>query len=346
MTVSTPPQSAPGVTAMAVEGHGTKAYLTVENGNNPGTVVVLGADGNPTGESYTVGVRPSAIALWGVETPTIFVTNSGIDGDPADDTVSIIDTYHNTVQTVTVGNDPRGVTISFASQEVYVSNWGSDTVTVLDVWTGDVVATLDAADGIGHHPWGVYASSGIGKYVYVANSWGNSVSVIDAESNTVIKTFTSPDINGPISLATANYDARTESGTVTHHWLFVANVSGGVTVFDTDTGDQVGAPILLPDGLRPYNVVASQDGSIVYVSAPSNASGVLTNKVFAIDTLNRTLLDTDFDTAGVQPLTVGATAGSAPQGMAVNLSTNEVYVINRGEGTISTITMTPLGGTI
>jgi DNA-binding beta-propeller fold protein YncE len=93
-------------------------------------------------------------------------------------------------------------------------------------------------------------------------------------------------------------------------------------------------------------VVASQDGSIVYVSAPSNASGVLTNKVFAIDTLNRTLLDTDFDTAGVQPLTVGATAGSAPQGMAVNLSTNEVYVINRGEGTISTITMTPLGGTI
>ncbi len=318
--------------AMVVSPDGTRAYLA----NNAGTVVVVDATRNPVGDPIPVGSNPSALALSG---NLLYVTNSGSDN------VTVIDINNDTnsvVGTVIVGDDPQGVAVSEYSGLAYVSNRGSDTVSVIGFdWETNTYKVIETiSTGIEDQPWGVAASADGGRYVYVANSWGNSISVIDADPshestfNTVITWFRGADIAGPISLATSSHDGR--------NWLNVANVNGGITQFDTDTNTQIGAPTFLPDGVRPYNVVVSTDGSIVYASVPSDSSG-LTNQVYAIDARYRDLLDTDFDNAGVQPLTVGATAGSAPQGMAFNPVTNELYVLNKNEGTISTASMTTLG---
>src|SRR2546425_2305700 len=77
------------------------------------------------------------------------------------------------VATVPVGNNPFGVGYNSGNGYVYVANWGSDTVTVIDGTT--VVATVP----VGNNPFGVGYNGGNG-YVYVANSGtGNTVSVIN-----------------------------------------------------------------------------------------------------------------------------------------------------------------------
>ena len=65
--------------------------------------------------------------------------------------------------------------------KVYVPNYGSDTVSVIDTATNTVITTIP----VGATPWGV-AVTPDGSRVYVANSGDNAVSVIDTISNTVI----------------------------------------------------------------------------------------------------------------------------------------------------------------
>src|SRR3989449_5595603 len=79
------------------------------------------------------------------------------------------------VANVTVGNSPQGVGYNSGNGYVYVANWGSDTVTVIDGTT--VVATVP----VGNNPFGVGYNGGNG-YVYVANSGSETNSVVDGRT--------------------------------------------------------------------------------------------------------------------------------------------------------------------
>ena len=63
---------------------------------------------------------------------------------------------------------------------IYVTNPGSNTVSVIDTKTNTVNATIPVGNG----PTGVAYDSDDGR-VYVANSGSNSVAVIDTRTNTV-----------------------------------------------------------------------------------------------------------------------------------------------------------------
>ena len=81
-----------------------------------------------------------------------------------------------------------------AQPAAYVANLGSDTVSVVDIATQNVVATLP----VGNDPDGVAATPD-GSRVYVANFLSDNVSVIDTSNNTVIATI---DVGtGPVGLA-------------------------------------------------------------------------------------------------------------------------------------------------
>jgi YVTN family beta-propeller protein len=91
---------------------------------------------------------------------------------------------------------PRGILFNPQSNRVYCSNYGSDTVSVIDGVTNAVVATVPVGDGptaMGHNP--------IGNKVYVSNVGAPgpgtpavcSVSVISGASSTVVKTLTAGD---------------------------------------------------------------------------------------------------------------------------------------------------------
>lgn len=89
----------------------------------------------------------------------------------------MINSFSNTVMgsAIGVGQSPFGVAVSPVSDYVFVTNYDSNTVSVINSITHTVSATI----GVGSNPWGVAVDPGTGA-VYVANMFSNTVSVISA----------------------------------------------------------------------------------------------------------------------------------------------------------------------
>jgi len=88
----------------------------------------------------------------------------------------------NTVTaTVPVGSGPFGVAINTSGTKVYVANWDSNDVSVIDTSTNTVTATVP----VGKEPKGV-AVTPDGTKIYVTNTNSSTVSVIDTATNSVI----------------------------------------------------------------------------------------------------------------------------------------------------------------
>ncbi len=147
---------------------------------------------------------------------------------------------------------------------VYVTNAGSDTVTVLDV----VNLRLDRELAVGRHPVAV-AASPTRNEIYVVNEGAEgangSVSVIDAEHNAVVATI--PVHHQPLSIDVDADGAR----------AYVANsASNTVSVIDLEqrrevallgAGEEPVAARISPDGKSL--VVANQKGNSVTVMDPA-----------------------------------------------------------------------------
>ena len=70
-----------------------------------------------------------------------------------------------------------------AAPFAYITNYEDNTISVIDIATNNVTATVD----VGINPWGV-AVNPAGTKVYVTNIGSNNISVIDTSNNTVIDT--------------------------------------------------------------------------------------------------------------------------------------------------------------
>ena len=75
---------------------------------------------------------------------------------------------------ISVGKEPDGVGVDWLTNRVYVSNYGSDTVTIIDGATNAVLKTIP----VGDTPDGLTVDQLTGR-VYISNSNSNSVSVIE-----------------------------------------------------------------------------------------------------------------------------------------------------------------------
>ncbi|MGB4781741.1 YncE family protein, partial [Candidatus Methylomirabilis sp.] len=82
---------------------------------------------------------------------------------------------------IPVGSNPVGVAITPNGTRAYVTNQGSNNVSVIDTATNAVTATIT----VGSSPAGV-AITPNGARAYVANFGFNTVSVIDTATNTVV----------------------------------------------------------------------------------------------------------------------------------------------------------------
>ncbi len=99
--------------------------------------------------------------------------------------------------TATVDLEP-GITQDLAidmklTGKIYVANWGSDTVSVIDGGTNTVINTITV--GIG--PGGVGVNTATGK-VYVTNDQDTTISVIDSSTDTLSTTFDSPTLTASV----------------------------------------------------------------------------------------------------------------------------------------------------
>jgi YVTN family beta-propeller protein len=143
------------------------------------------------------------------------------------------------IEIIPVGIRPYGV--SATPDNVYVSNVGDNTVSVISISENTVIDTID----VGIRPYGVSATS---DFVYVSNSGDGTVSVISISENTVIDTI-------PVGAKPAGVSA-------TPNFVYVSNYDDGTVSVISICDNTVIETI--PVGAMPTGVSATPDN--VYVS--------------------------------------------------------------------------------
>ena len=106
---------------------------------------------------------------------------------------------------IPVGSKPNS--IAFGLGNIYVTNSGSNTISVIDGKTNKVVATIP----VSHFPRGIAVADN--GFIYTTNSGSDNVSVIDGKTNKVVATIPSGYLpNGVASDETYSKIYVTNSG--------------------------------------------------------------------------------------------------------------------------------------
>jgi outer membrane autotransporter protein len=189
----------------------------------------------------------------------------------------------------------------------YISNAGSNSVSVIDTETNTVVGSPLT---VGSQPAGV-AVTPDGKYAYVTNNGSNMISIIDTATNTVIGSITLGSQPAGIAITP---DGKYAYVTNTNIQGFAGHT---VSVINTATNTVLGSPITVGSGA--FGVAITPDGKYAYVA---NNHGTT---VSVINTATNTVIGL--------PIAVG----NSPVGVAVTPNGKYVFVTNNSDNTVSVI---------
>ncbi|WP_405619372.1 YncE family protein [Streptomyces sp. NBC_00076] len=230
----------------------------------------------------------------------IYVPNS------ESDTVSVIDpkTYE-IVETIPVGRQPQHVVPSWDLKTLWVNNNRGHTLTPIDPKTGKAGKEVKV-----HDPYNLYFTPN-GRYAVVMASLDRELVFRDPHTMKTIKTE-------PVACYGVNHADFSLDG---RYFIVSCEFSGELLKVDTEKMKVVGSQKLPFDGAMPQDVKISPDGKRFYI-ADMMADGVwvLDGDRFTEPTLMRT--------------------GKGTHGLYVSRDSREMYVSNRGEGTISVFDFT------
>jgi YVTN family beta-propeller protein len=252
------------------------------------------------------------------------------------------------ITTIAVGSGPQGIAINPTTGLMYVANEGGTTVSVIDISTDAVTATITGFSG----PRSIVIDTSTNT-LYVTNYTGAKVSVVDGATNTITTTVTVG--TNPVGLAFDASDAK----------LFVANYgSSSVSVINTSTNTLSATISTFAD---PYEVLFNESLGVVYVSqASSSASHVdvidastnavsttitttyayleglsfnsTTDRLYVSATLAGYLIVINTLTNSIVTAISVATSGNPRNiGSAINGQSNLIYTANGAALTISTV---------
>ncbi|MET8855821.1 YncE family protein [Streptomyces sp. NPDC004579] len=216
-------------------------------------------------------------------------------------TVSVIDpkTY-KVIETIPVGNQPQHVVPSWDLKTLWVNNDRGNTLTPIDPKTGKAGKPVDV-----HDPYNLYFTPN-GKYAIVMASLDRELVFRDAHTMKTVKTE-------PVSCYGVNHADFSPDG---RYFIVSCEFSGELLKVDTERMEVVGQQRLPFHGAMPQDVKISPDGKKFYI-ADMMADGVW---ILDGDKFTRpTLLST----------------GKGAHGLYVSRDSREMYISNRGEGTIS-----------
>lgn len=271
------------------------AYVT-DFGNGSVLYVNVQAQGTPT--HIGVGSSPFGAAIL-PDGSRVYVTNSVLNGS-----VSVINTADNSVRSIVVGKYPIGVTVAKLPDgrlRVFVANWLSRTLSVIDTTTDSLVTTPPVivgwlARGVAVHP--------TLPYLYVTNQGSDGVTIVrTTDLSTVV--FNAPVGIDPFGVAVAPDGSA----------VYVAlEGEDKLAIVDPQSAALMGT---VQVGSKPTGVAVAPDSRHVYVTnKDSNTLSV-------------------FDTATRKVTTVGV--GTGPSGVAVSGDGRRVYVANSGAGSLSVL---------
>jgi len=263
---------------------------------------------------------------------------------------------------VNVGAGPSGVAV--VGNNAYVINYDSNTVSVIDTATKQVVKTI----AVGSGPLSVTAvDTAQRQRVYVGNSLSNTVTVVDPMTNTVVRTITVPVQDGSYYDGyydyTFTYPNQVAEVTASANRLYVNATDGTISVFDT-TNDAY--TLLRTDPLGLYNdlelsadgrrLYGTRGGSLTLIDTTSmSATNVTVGPVFTADgsyqeytnSIGNVALSPDDKRAYV---TFGVTiaergVGGQPYGSFFTDSTGSNWMITGGYSAVSVIDTDPASAT-
>ena len=194
---------------------------------------------------------------------------------------------------------------SASAREVYVANSGNGTVSVINTTTNAVSGAVT----VGGEPVDV-AITPDGRYAWVVDGIGGSVSVIDTKTKTVVQ--------GPIAVGLA---PRGIAITPNGGRAYVTNSGDDtVTVLNTGTYATVGDPIAVGD--EPDGVAVTPDGGTVFVAQRGGGIAVINaNTAEVVDTID--------DSLGPSRITIGPRGGRA---FVTNHASDSVSAFSPGGG--------------
>jgi YVTN family beta-propeller protein len=212
-----------------------------------------------------------------------------------------------------------------AAEIAYVSNYGSGTVSVLDLRSNSPITSIP----VGTYPWGIgFLPDGSRAYVaessYLPNSPGSAVAVIDTSTHGVIGRI--PVGQSPHGLA------LTPDGTK----LYVANFfSGSISVVSTATNTELRKIVVGNTYTAPRDVAVLPGGDKAYVTLFAFGG----NTVAVINTMNDTLLPAITLSGGVSPEALAL----SPSGNRAYVCATDLFIIDTTTDTVAG-SITNLGG--
>ncbi len=175
-------------------------------------------------------------------------------------------------------------TAAAAQGKAYVGNFKDNTVSVVDLATGGVTATVPVAAG----PHGIGLSAD-GKLAYVTGDASSSMSVIDTASDRVVRTIEVGKSPHGVALTP---DGRS----------LLVGVYGDDKVAVVDTATQAGVATI-PVG-KPHTLAVRPDGKVAYVASQEPGKFALvvvdlsTHKVASTIALDKPPRDLEFGAGG------------------------------------------------
>lgn len=247
----------------------------------------------------------------------------------------------NIVEVINVDNGPNSIAINTITNNVYVANLDSNTITVINGSTNKISNTISVNGNpwaidineeqniiyvtiesnntvsvisgtnneiiktieIGNSPRGIRVNS-ITQQIYIANFGSTSISVIDGKINFFVKTISVG--SNPIGV---------EVNTINNKIYTANSGNDSVTIINGSTGT-VDETILV--GFAPQDIAFNSETNLYYIST----KGI--DRVMVIDATTN-----DFKTS--------FRVGDSPIGIAVNPANNRIYVTNSLDNTLSVI---------
>ncbi|MFD6226210.1 YncE family protein [Streptomyces sp. NPDC060232] len=216
-------------------------------------------------------------------------------------TVSVIDpeTYQ-VIDTIPVGVQPQHVVPSWDLKTLWVNNNRGHTLTPINPATGEAGKPVEV-----HDPYNLYFTPN-GKYAIVMASLDKELVFRDPHTMDRVKTV-------PVTCFGVNHADFSADG---RYFIVSCEFSGELLKVDTEKMEVVGQQKLPFEGAMPQDVKVSPDGKTFYV-ADMMAHGMWV------------LSGDSFETPKLLP------TGKGCHGLYVSRDSKEMYVSNRGEGTIS-----------
>ncbi|MCI4331074.1 MAG: YncE family protein [Thermoplasmata archaeon] len=242
--------------------------------------------------------------------------------------------------TIPVGTHPVGIAYDSAKGELFVTNYGSNNVSVISDSTRSVVATI----AVGASPYDAAYDSGRGE-IFVGNEKGGTVSVINDTNNTVVKTISTGGY--PIGVAydggagevfvagdqTSVYVISDSSNSVVAT-VGVGNVTDSIT-YDPTHG---GVYTAMFDDATVWRISTATNLVTAIIPVGGNPIGIATDVAKGeVFTANSVYSNSSVISTASNKVITNLRVGSGASAVAYDQAQGDVFVTNSGSNNVTVI---------